>query len=64
MAIVGDALAGEEVALHFAFAGDAPNRLVRPYLFHGRELGRTEAAGVTVGGRTFTPTEVRFTDIY
>lgn len=64
MAIVGDALAGEDVRLHFAFAEDAPNTIARPYLFHGGELGRTESAGVTVGGRTFTPTEVRFGDVY
>lgn len=64
MAIVGDALAGEEVALHFAFAEDAPNAFARPYLFHGREVGRAAAAGVTVDGRSFTPTVVRFADVY
>lgn len=64
LAIVGDALAGRPVTLHFAFAEDAPNTLARPYLFHGRELERTVGARVNYFGRNFTPTAVQFGDVY
>ena len=65
LSILGRQREGAEVVLHFAVdPDDAATFIARPYIFHGREVGRTPGDLVTVGSRTLREVEVRFRDIY
>jgi len=68
LSIIGAALADQPVTLHFAFADDPTATtsppVARPYLFHGRELDRTPSTPLTIGTKAYTPTAIRFTDLY
>lgn len=65
LSIVGAWREGEDVVLHFALPDEAADTLpVTPYVFQGRELGRTPGQTREVGGRTLRQTTVRFSDIY